>query len=213
MKLTEKLYENENFYGAEIGNDTLSGIKFVNCDFREANFSDASTINRCAFDTCKLNGANFGGVNLRNCAFLSCNFQSASFFATAFDDCKMTGSDFTGASCDTMSVFGGDWSYTVLRHQVFLKQDFSGVNFTGAELSGCKFRFCRLNACNFNEAIVHETSFYGSDLRDACIDALEIADIDWKDAKLDVYQCVLIAENLTQAKCVADDAVKAGRSK
>lgn len=117
----------------------------------------------------------------------------------------MTGSDFTDSGCSAAQIFGGDWSYTVLRKQSFQKQNLSGIRFLGADLSHCCFNTCNLTSCQFDEAVAHETSFYKSDLRGASLQAFPMQEAGFRQAKLDLAQCVMMAEILTEGRYTPEE--------
>ncbi len=112
----------------------------------------------------------------------------------------MTGSNFIDADCSLIQISGGDWSYTNLRKQSFQKQELCGIRFFGADLSDCHFNQCNLNDCDFSESIVHQTSFYKSDIRGSTLEQLNLFEIGFKETLLDIEQCITIAEYLTAGK-------------
>ena len=200
MQFDEVSYENEDFSGVIMEMEDISKKKFTGCNFRRADFSDVSVIYGCTFDTCDFAGARLNGADIRHSAFLSCQFKSASFFGTRLESCKMTGSDLTNTECALLQIEGGDWSYTNLRKLSFQKQNLCGIRFFGADLSGCCFNQCKMNGCEFDEAIVHDTSFYKSDIRGATFERVNLFEVSFRQAKLDIGQCVTIAEHLTEGK-------------
>jgi len=204
MRLDLNSYENEDFVDAVIEMDDISHKKFTKCSFRRADFSDVSVFFECTFDSCDFSHARLNGVNIKNGAFLSCQFNGASFFAVKFENCKMMGSELINTDCSLLQIEGGDWSYTNLRKQSFQKQNLCGIRFTGADLSDCRFNQCKMNDCEFDEAIVHETSFYRSDIRNSSIGNLNLFEISFRQALLDIGQCVTLAETLTEGKYSPD---------
>jgi len=117
----------------------------------------------------------------------------------------MTGSDFMDAECGLACIIGGDWSYTVLRKQSFNKHDLCNIRFFGADLTECDFNECKMNGCEFNEAIAHKTSFYKSDIRHSSLDSFPILEASFRQTKLDLEQCVLIAEYVTEGRYTPDE--------
>jgi len=204
LKFDKNSYTGESFSKELITMGELSRIKFSNCLFRWTDFTDVEVLYGCTFESCDFTNARLNGVNIKNCNFLSCKFENTSFFATTLDDCKMTGSDFMDADCAMLQIVGGDWSYTNLRKQSFQKQDLSNIRFSSADLSECHFNQCKMNNCEFDEAIVHETSFYKSDLRHSSIDRLDILNASFRQAKLDIEQCIIIAEYVTEGRYTPD---------
>ena len=200
MQYTQTTYADQSFDQEVVEGADLSKIKFIRCSFRWTDFTNIDTLFQCVFDSCDFTNARLNGVSAKSCAFLSCRFKNTGIFATTFEDCKMTGSDFTDSECGIATIIGGDWSYTNLRKQSFQKMDLSNTRFFGAELSKCSFNQCNLQYCDFREAIAHETSFYKSDLRHASLESFSILDASFRQAKLDLQQCVLIAETLTEGQ-------------
>ncbi len=207
MKFDESAYTGENFSNAIIEMEDMSRIKFTKCIFHWTDFTDVKVIYNCTFDSCDFTNARLNGVNVKSCAFLSCQFKNASFFATTLEECKMTGSDFRDADCAILQIKGGDWSYTNLRKLSFQKQDLCNIRFFGADLTKCHFNQCKMNSCEFDEAIFYETSFYQCDIRHSTIDRVDILEASFREAKLDLEQCVAIAEFLTEGKYTPDSNV------
>ncbi len=205
MKFTASSYAGKTFSKERIEMDELSQITFSNCVFRWTDFTDVGVFYHCVFESCDFTYARLNGVDIKNCRFLSCTFRNASFFAATLDDCTMTGSDFSDADCAMLEIIGGDWSYANLRKQSFQKQKLSNVRFYGANLTACHFNQCEMNACEFDDAIVHETSFYRCDLRGSTIEGMNILGANFKEAKLDIRQCVIIAEFVTDGKYTPED--------
>ena len=196
-------YENQNFSNCVIKMDDLTKKKFVKCKFKSADFSDIITIFNCTFDSCDFESTQFNGVHIKNSAFLSCKFKNTNFFASKLEECKMTGSSFVDS--DSLSeIVGGDWSYTELRYLRFSKQVFDEIKFSGADLTGCRFEKCTFKNCDFNEAIMHETHFFGSDIRTSSFTNVDFLGVNLKSARVDLQQCILIAEALMEVKYTAE---------
>lgn len=205
MLLTKSIYTDEDFSKEVFEATELSRIRFNKCIFRWADFTSVEVLYSCVFDDCDFTNARLNGASIKGCAFLSCRFRGTSFFAATLEECKMTGSDFLDAECTHATFIGGDFSYTVLRKQSFKKQDLSNIRFRGADLSGCVFNECRLTGCEFDEAVVHETSFYKSDLRHSSLGSINIHEASFRQTKLDLEQCVSIAEQLTEGRYTPDE--------
>jgi len=200
MFFDKSSYTDEDFSQSEIDMTELTNKKFLRCKFRWTDFTEVETFYNCVFDSCDFINARLNGVTIKNSTFLSCQFKGTSFFATKLDECKMTGSDFVDADCAAIQIIGGDWSYTNLHKLSFQKQDLCGIRFSGADLTECRFNQCKMNDCEFDEAIVQDTSFYKSDIRHSSIGQLNLFEINFKEASLDIEQCVTIAEYLTAGK-------------
>lgn len=208
MRIENSSYSSHDFSKEQIENFELSRVKFDQCNFRGTDFSEIEVMHNCVFESCDFTNARLNGVTIKDCAFLSCKFNHASFFATTLEDSKMTGSDFLNAECGLAKIIGGDWSYTVLRKQSFHKLDLCNIRFFGADLTECHFNQCKMNGCEFNEAIAHDTSFYKSDLRHSSLESFPILDASFRQTKLDLEQCVLIAEYVTEGRYTPDDNKK-----
>ena len=205
MRIDKNSYTAADFSKELIEGSEVSRVKFDKCNFRWTDFSEVDVMYGCAFESCDFTNARLNGVTIKDCAFLSCKFNNTSFFATTLEECKMTGSDFLNAECGLAHIIGGDWSYTVLRKQSFHKLDLCNVRFSGADLTGCHFNQCKMNGCEFNEAIAHETSFYKSDMRHSSLESFPIMEASFRQTKLDLEQCVLIAEYVTEGRYTPDE--------
>ena len=208
MRIEKSSYSSQNFSKELIEAVELFHVKFDKCNFRWTDFSKIDVMYGCAFESCDFTNARLNGVTIKDCAFLSCKFNNTSFFATTLEDCKMTGSNFLNAECELAQIIGGDWSYTVLRKQSFHKVDLCNIRFFGADLTECHFNECKMNGCEFNEAIAHETSFYKSDLRHSSVESFNILEVSFRQTKLDLEQCVLIAEYVTEGRYTPDEIKK-----
>jgi uncharacterized protein YjbI with pentapeptide repeats len=79
-----------------------------------------------------------------------------------------------------------------------------------ADLTGCIFNECKLTGCEFEEAVIKETSFYKSDLRGATLGNMNVSEAGFRLAKLDLEQCVYIAERMTDGKYTPDNGSRNG---
>lgn len=194
-----KEYNNECFSEAIIDTLYIERKSFNNCDFSSSDFTDVEIVHGCVFNECNFASSKLNGVKFSSCAFLGCRFKYATFFATVFDECKMTGSAFEGSDCELMQINGGDWSFCQLRYLSFCKQSFENIRFYEADLSGTKFRKCNIIGCEFNNTIAENLSFDCCDLRGSDINGMDLRTVDFKGSKVDLQQCVLIAEQYTEA--------------
>lgn len=205
VRFQDKQYIAQDFAKARIVSENVSLVKFDHCNFRWTDFTDVSVMYGCVFESCDFTNALLNGVTFKNCAFLSCKFKNTAFFSATLEECNMTGSDFRDTECHLARMNGGDWSYTMLQRQSFQKQDLSHIRFCGADLSDCHFNQCNLTGCAFDEAIAYNTSFYKSDLRQATFASFPIIEASFRKAKLDLEQCVLIAEALTEGRYAPEE--------
>ncbi len=198
-------YENESFDGIVLEPCELSGKKFIKCSFDSADFSQATRIYKCTFENCSFVSAVFNGIDLKSCAFLNCKFKFGKFFSTKFDGCKMTGSSFIYAECSFLDIVGGDWSYTYLADIDFSKQKINGVRFFGADLTNVCFEKCTVTDCDFTGATINGMSFKNADIRGCCLSETNVLTVNFSGARVDLEQCVLLAEIICGIKYEPDD--------
>ncbi|QGU08808.1 ATP-dependent RecD-like DNA helicase (plasmid) [Corynebacterium occultum] len=108
----------------------LSGVKFIDCDFRGAAFDDTD-FHQVTFKSCQLQGASFTsarfGVDdgpfrvspLIHCDLDGADFRDAQLVRLSVTRCSLTNACFTG------TILGGH----------FHSADFTGVDFTGAQVN------------------------------------------------------------------------------
>ena len=192
--LKEKQYQNEDFSGHAFFVAEITRKEFVDCNFTGADFSDIEMMYGCRFVNCNLAGAKMNGVHFRSCAFLNCRFRDNRFFAAVMEDCKMTGSAFFNIDFSDLTIEGGDWSLCGLRFAEFRKKKLKGVRFAWADLAESKFIGCRVEDCDFAQAVMHNVSFYQSDIRGSDFSATDLTALDLRGAKVDLEQCLRIAE-------------------
>ena len=193
---SEEHYTNMDFSNQVIEEMELSRKKFTHCRFIGADFSDVSICYHCEFDNCNFSSAILSSVHFKNCIFLNCRFRFANLFAVNFDGCKMIGSSLMDTDCSLVSITDGDWSYTEMRFLEFDKQMIERVNFTGSDFTGTSFILCILSECNFTDIITHNLSFRHSDIRTSHLglDQNSLLSIDFQNTKVDLQQCILLAE-------------------
>ena len=197
------------FTGEDYSDETLEqvvdGNSYEGCSFKTCDFSLLERVEDVMFDECNFTSARLNGVTFKNCAFLNCKFKYARLFGTIFENCKMTGSSFEGSDCELIEIKGGDWSYCDLRYLNFYKQDFSNIRFRECDMSGTEFRKCTLRNCDFHSAIMDGASFEESDIRGSDINGSDLRVVSFKKAKIDLQQCVLLAEQLSGGQFETED--------
>jgi hypothetical protein len=187
-------FENMDFSDEPMEEISLKRREYIDCDFRDVDFSEMDKIEDCIFENCNFSSASLNGLDIVNSSFLNCNFRFTNLFATTFQMCKTTGSLFFEADCSVMTIIGGDWSYTQLQHVEFDKKTIEDVSFRGADLTGAAFTRCVIKACDFSEAITREVRIIDSDLRESRTEYMDILSLKLKNTKLDLAQCIQIAE-------------------
>jgi uncharacterized protein YjbI with pentapeptide repeats len=114
----------------------LSGISFIDCVFRDCNFSNATVANSrfsdVAFINCKLTGINFSeskdfafSILAENCILDYAIFERKKLNKSTFSNCKIHGADFTQADLSKCKFHNCDfWD------AVFANTNVGGVDFT-----------------------------------------------------------------------------------
>ena len=183
----------------DVVDEPLSGLTFRLCAFRDVVFDGARELRGCTFEKCVFIGCTFKSVTLTNCSFNVCVFKQADFFDALFKDCRMLGCEVLGARCTAMAIYGGDWSYANLAGLKFSHQELRDVRLCEAALTNCTFRDCDLTGSDLTRATVHGASFTDCDLRGARLDGVAVAEATWRGSKIDLTQCVAIAQEVTGA--------------
>lgn len=186
-------------YADDTVDERLEGLTFRLCAFRDVSFDGARELRGCTFEKCVFIGCSFKSVALTNCSFNVCVFKQADFFDTLFKDCRMLGCEVLGARCTAMAVRGGDWSYSNLAGLKFAHQGLRDVRLREAALTDCTFKDCDLTGSDLTRATVHGASFAGCDLRGARLDGVAMAEASWRGSKIDLAQCIVIAQEGTGA--------------
>ena len=109
------------------------------------------------------------------------------------------GAELLGARCTGMRIEGGDWSYANLAGLKFVRQTLTKVRLCEASLARCAFRECDLTECDLTRATVRGAAFEGCDLRGSRLDGVAVAEARWTGSRIDLLQCVTIAQEVTGA--------------
>lgn len=189
----------DQMYADDTVDERLAGLSFRLCAFRDVSFDNAREIRGCTFEKCVFIGCSFKGVKLVGCSFNLCVFKQADFYRAQFRDCRMLGCEVLGARCTQMAVRGGDWSYANLAGLRFSRQELRDVRLREASLAGCTFASCDLTGSDLTRATVRGARFSDCDLRGAALDGVAFGEADWRGSKIDLAQCLVIAQQLTGA--------------
>ena len=163
-----------------------------------------ATARNCTFTRCAFIGTSFKDAVFERCAFDSCFFKQADLMRATFRDCRLIGAQIVGARVTGMTVEGGDWSYANLANLKFSRQKLTKVCLHEASLAGAVFKECDLSGCDLTRATVQGARFEACDLRGSRIDGVAVEQASWKDSKIDLAQCIVIAQEVTGA--VFDEA-------
>ncbi|MBS5450874.1 MAG: pentapeptide repeat-containing protein [Coriobacteriia bacterium] len=193
-----RVIENE-MYADDTVDEPLAGLTFRLCAFRDVAFDNARDLRGCTFEKCVFIGCTFKSVTLTGCSFNVCVFKQADFFDALFKDCRMLGCEILGARCTAMTVRGGDWSYANLAGLKFAHQELRDVRLREVSLTNCTFRSCDLTGSDLTRATARGASFTDCDLRGARLDGIAVAEATWRGSKIDLAQCIAIAQEVTGA--------------
>ncbi len=183
-------YDTVQFDGRDLRYGELISCVFTRCTFMNTEMDEIETSN-CRFIECDFRGVTLNASSHTESAFENCTFGGANLFVSKFTSCKMTGSDFSGAQMDGISMIGGDWSYTNLRHIKLGKQDLRGIRFHEVDFSDTDLGKADLRDCDMSRATLTRTKLTGTDLRGANLEGIDLKSMDVKGARMDREQAVL----------------------
>ncbi len=137
------LFEGTNFVDLELENESLDGIEFEYCVFKDCNFK-AAHFDRCTFLDCRF----------VHCDLSLSNLGYSRFSEVGFEDCKLLALDWTKVS----------WSTFVPRSVLsFLRCQLSNSNFYGLSLAEIEMTECRAHDVDFQEADLNASNFSETD--------------------------------------------------
>ena len=110
-----QVFEQQKFEDMDWSEKVMENIRFEKCSFVGVNFSE-SDLTSITFDRCKFVSCKFSVTNFSKCGLLNCAFKFCSMFSAEFHQCKTTGTSFSEIEMSTVTVNGGNWSYTNLRY-------------------------------------------------------------------------------------------------
>ena len=119
-----------------------------------------------------------------------------SAFCSEFTQCKTTGTNFSELDMATVSLSGGNWSYTNLRYCDFSGKKINGVNFYGADLRNADFSKAVLRECDFSDCILSGTSFRSADIRENRFNNFDVSTTNLSKARVDIAFAVVAANML-----------------
>ena len=151
---------------ADLSEAHLSGADLWDAHLNGADLSDAS------LSGADLIGANLRGANLTRTYLIGANLSNADLSKTNLGEAHLYNADLSGADLSEAHLIGADLiganlsgahlSKANLRDADLSKANLSGANLTGANLNGAN-----LNGAKVTFAVLLETIFGSTDLRDA----------------------------------------------
>lgn len=189
----EEHYNGKDFSYVNWSESELRNCTFTSCRFRGAQLAGALTTGSQFID-CDFTGAVLNGSIHTRSAFTNCRFTGVNLFAAIFEECKMVGTDFTNVLWDGITINGGDWSYTNLRHANFTRQDLRSVRFMEADLTESKLEKADLRGADLTRTNLTKTKLAGADLRGADMSGVNFKALDLAKVRIDMFQAVAFAK-------------------
>ncbi len=180
----------EDWYGRSLETCEFTQVAFVDIDMTE--LTSKGTI----FTKCSFRGVRFNASRHASSAFLNCSFHRCTFFDAAFVDCKAVGSTFERCDLSTLSVVGGDWSFTDLSGADLSRATFDGTRMREAGLAGVKAAGASLRNVDLSAAVTDGADFTGADLRGSDLSAINPLNVTLRRAVITADQAVQVAEAL-----------------
>jgi fluoroquinolone resistance protein len=192
-QVTDREWMDESFTETDWSGAQLTGCRFIRCRLEGANWEEVKT-QRCVFDTCDFRHAKLNGSEHQGSAFLNCRFSFANLYVTRWVDCKMTGSTFEEANLAGVTLSGGDWSYTLLRHHSFKGSNLCEISFKEADLYQCDLRDADLRKADLSYAVLSGARLKGADLRGASLEGIDWRQLELTDVHIDWFQALQFAQ-------------------
>lgn len=138
---------------------------------------------------CRITGKEFTEVFMKNCVFENVIFQNHTKKSFWTEECEFI-------NCQFHDTFRGEESYDVLlvlMHNVFVDCMFEDIDFYGydeqSEILHSKFENCKFKKLHFegtlaiasltiNGGNIESFSFKGNEIRDNCVENLQLQDLD-----------------------------------
>ena len=103
------------------------------------------------------------------------------------------------ADSELLEIAGGEWTMCSMRYMSFYKQIFENTDFSESDMTGTIFKKCTVKNCVFNEIVSDNMAFLDCDIRSSDINGADLTVMSFEGSKIDLQQCVLIAEQLSKA--------------
>jgi fluoroquinolone resistance protein len=180
----------EDWYGRNLETSEYAQVAFIDIDMTEL------TSKGTVFTECSFRGVRFNASRHTSSAFLSCSFHRCTFFDAVFADCKAVGSTFERCDLSTLSVVGGDWSFTDLSGADLTRTRFEGTRMREAGLAGAKAAGTTLLNVDLSAAVTDGADFTGADLRGSDLSGVNPLAVSLRRAVITADQAIALAEAL-----------------
>ena len=176
-KLANTMFAHANLTGADLSGADAGGANFGSATLRDADLSDVNA-ERAVFGKASLVGVNLSGAKLAGADFLEARFENTDLSRTNgsglnFLQSTLTGVSFNGATltkCNFIEVDGDgvDFAGATLDESVFIQAELPKVIFRGGRLKSFRVvHECKMKGADFSGAVMNESNFRGTDLREA----------------------------------------------
>jgi uncharacterized protein YjbI with pentapeptide repeats len=178
-----------DFSNVDFSGRDFSGLKFIKCNFNNANLSFVKFIG-CYLSGSSFVNANFYFINLTNAILINTNLSYHDFSNFDFSNYSLSGVKFIGCNLSDADLSHSESKNTnftkaILVNTNFGKQDFIECDFSGLDLSSFDFSNRNLSKCKFVE----------TNLKNANLSYCDLTSVDFSRANL-------IKTNLEYTKCV-----------
>ena len=133
---TDQDHVTENFDGADLSGITVTGGKFVYCDFNKTKMSDCN-LRGVRFEDGFFKNANFVLTDIKDSLFENCQFVCSDMTSSKFD-----GVEFINAGFDGCDLAFGWFTNIKFLETTFSACNVSNMNFHNSNLDGVKFVGC-----------------------------------------------------------------------
>lgn len=192
---------NVSFRFVNLKGAVLTNSKIFNCDFTNANLSEATLANSIVYKT-----------NWRECRFSNATFTES----------KISDSIFDKSYCENISMKGTDVVSTTFNHVTLNSADFSAANlekvsfedavcrdslFVGTTITNSSFERCILANCRFVSAgcnTISNCNFNFSNLSNSSISNIEFIDCDFTGCDLSASRLI----NVKFTNCMGIETIR-----
>ena len=141
-------FEEQEFVGVELENETGSDCTFVNCTFQ-----------KCRFSNCEFRNFRFTDCVFQDCVILSNKFVKCSARGNILDRCSVIGLIFLQIAPHGLGSPIDSALNCTLKYCQFEKIDMPKTSFRGSDILECTFTECDLSGCSFKDC-----RFAGTDM-------------------------------------------------
>ena len=154
--ISETDFEEQEFVGIELDNESGSDCTFTGCTFQ-----------KCRFTGCEFRNFRFTDCVFQDCVIVSNRFIRCSARGNILDRCSVVGLIFLQIAPDGLGSPIESALNSTLKYCQFEKIDMPKCSFRNSDLIECTFTECDLSGCSFKECRFSGTDMSFCDLRKA----------------------------------------------